>query len=186
MHLERATTQCSGRTEYRGLETSGRRLLGTSVISGESKVRGCDVHCTNGRAVFSLVKSARCVLMAHNCVSMCTNTGQQLEVCALCTCAVCVLCSIGAKNSHCKCRILHCTVCIALYVYKGRGLVCTDLLASLSYLGLYHILLLSADKPSLKDQKTVLPQRSRTKELLFTISDRSYMGQNTRQGNSRS
>ena len=53
VHLERATTQCSGRTEYRGLETSGRRLLGTSVISGESKGRGCVVHCTNGRAVFS-------------------------------------------------------------------------------------------------------------------------------------
>ena len=109
------------RTEYRGLETSGRRLLGTSVLSGQSKVRGCDVHCTNGRAVFNLVKSARCVLMAHNCVSMCTNTGQQLEVCALCTCAACALCSIGAKNSHCKCRNLHCTVCIALNVHNGRG-----------------------------------------------------------------
>ena len=114
VHLERATTQCSGRTEYRGLATSGRRLLGTSVLSGQSKVRGCDVHFTNGRAVFNLVKSALCVLMAHNCVSMCTNTGQQLEVCALCTCAVCALCSLGAKNSHCKCRILHCTVRIAL------------------------------------------------------------------------
>ena len=34
VHLERATTQCSGRTEYRGLETSGRRLLGTSALSG--------------------------------------------------------------------------------------------------------------------------------------------------------
>ena len=81
-----------------------------------------------------------------------------------------------------------CTVqCALLSMYiMVVEVVCTDLLASLSYLGLYHILLLSADKPSLKDQKTVLPQRSRTKELLFTISDRSYMGQNTRQGNSRS
>ena len=77
--------------------------------------------------------------------------------------------------------------CASLSMYiMVVEVVCTDLLASLSYLGLYHILLLSADKPSLKDQKTFLPQRSRTKELLFTISDGSYMGQNTRQGNSRS
>ena len=75
VHLERATTQCSGRTEYRGLATSGRRLPGTSVLSGQSKVSGCDVHCTNGRAVFNSVKNALCVLMAHNCVSLCTNTG---------------------------------------------------------------------------------------------------------------
>ena len=120
--------------------------------------------------MFNLVKSARCVLMAHNCVSMCTNTGQQLEVCAQCTCAV----------LEPRTRIVNvgfCTVqCALLSMYiMVMEVVCTDLLASLSYLGLYHILLLSADKPSLKDQKTVLPQRSRTKELLFTISVGSYI-----------
>ena len=70
-----------------------------------------------------------------------------------------------------------CTVqCALLSMYiMVVEVVCTDLLASLSYLGLYHILLLSADKPSLKDQKTALSQRSRTKELLFTISVGSYI-----------
>ena len=186
VHLERATTQCSGRTEYRGLKQVVEGCLQQVCFLVNPK--SVDAMCTVQMGERCLIRlKTHCMYWWRTIVYHCVPTlGSNLKYvhCALVQYVHCAALEPRTRIVN----VAFCTVqCALLFMYiMVVEVVCTDLLASLSYLGLYHILLLSADKPSLKDQKTVLPQRSRTKELLFTISDGSYMGQNTRQGNSRS